>query len=142
MDASSSSSSLEPTDGKYFCRKSCTAVNMVAITDARGRFLYVDCRFPARCHDSTIWSRSVGSRLFEDGRTAPGYRLLGGSGFGNSASIVTPNRDAAARHDERKENFDVELSHAQIVAEQAFGALERRFPILYNIARLSIRRYK
>ncbi|KAL6743122.1 hypothetical protein Aduo_016201 [Ancylostoma duodenale] len=127
---------------QYFCRKSCTAVNMVAITDARGLFLYVDCRFPARCHDSAIWSRSVGSGLFEDADTAPGYHLLGGSGFGNSASIVTPNRDTAARHDERKENFDVELSHARIVAEQAFGALERGFPILYNIARLNIRRYK
>ncbi|KAL6738185.1 hypothetical protein Aduo_011759 [Ancylostoma duodenale] len=97
---------------QYFCLKACSAVNMVAIVDARGR-----------------------ARLFEDGCTAPGYRLIGDSGFRNSASIVTPFREAAARDDERKPNFDDEHSHARVVVEQAFGALKRRFPILYNVAR-------
>ncbi|RCN45773.1 hypothetical protein ANCCAN_08223 [Ancylostoma caninum] len=109
---------------------------MVAITDARGRFLYIDCRFPGRCHDSAIWTRSDGSRLFEDGHAAPGYRLLGDSGFRNSSSVVTPYRDAAARADERKAAFNLEHSHARIVVEQAFGTLKRRFPLLYNVARL------
>ncbi|EPB75611.1 hypothetical protein ANCCEY_05300 [Ancylostoma ceylanicum] len=107
---------------------------MVAIVDARGRFLYIDCRFPGRCHDSAIWSRSEGASLFEDGRTAPGYRLIGDSGFRSSASIVTPFREAATRDDERKSNFNDEHSRARVVVEQAFGALKRRFPILYNVA--------
>ncbi|RCN40936.1 hypothetical protein ANCCAN_13133 [Ancylostoma caninum] len=117
---------------QYQSRKACTAVNMVAITDARGRFLYIDCRFPGRCHDSAIWTRSDGSRLFEDGHAAPGYSLLGDSGSRNSSSVVTPYRDAAARAEERKAAFNLEHSHTRIVVEQAFGALKRRFPLLYN----------
>ncbi|RCN38551.1 transposase, IS4 family [Ancylostoma caninum] len=109
---------------------------MIAVVDARGRFLYINCRVPGSCHDSSIWRRSQASRIFESGRATPGYRLLGDAGFANSASIVTPYRRMAAERDERKARFNLEHAEGRVVVEQAFGALKRRFGILENIARI------
>ncbi|KAL6734911.1 hypothetical protein Aduo_005399 [Ancylostoma duodenale] len=109
---------------------------MIAVVDARGRFLYINCRFPGSCHDSPIWRRSEASRIFETGRATPGYRLLGDAGFANSASITTPYRTTVAQHDERKARFNLERAERRVVVEQAFGALKGRFGILENIARI------
>ncbi|EPB71779.1 hypothetical protein ANCCEY_09143 [Ancylostoma ceylanicum] len=57
----------------------------------------------------------------------PGAAMIPPSGVGPKAQGCS--KMAALLHND-------EHSHARVVVEQAFGALKRRFPILYNIARL------
>ncbi|KHJ98414.1 transposase, IS4 family [Oesophagostomum dentatum] len=121
---------------QYYCRKACGAVKMVAVVDARARFLYINCGFAGRHHDSFIWRYSQASEEFEQGRAQPGYRLLGDAGFANSKSVMAPYRESSARVDRRKRNFNKEHAKARRVVEQAFSALKRRFSILHSTARL------
>lgn len=75
---------------QYYCRKAFPAVNMVAVVDARGRFLYANSSYPGSCHDSSIWARTAAMHVFNNGSAVPGYRLLGDSGFADSIAIMTP----------------------------------------------------
>ena len=96
----------------YYCRKACSAVNMVAVVDARGRFLYVNCGYAGRHHDSFIWRHSQASMEFEESRAQPGYRLLGDAGFANSVSVMAPYRENVSRTDRCKRVFDKEHAKA------------------------------
>ncbi|CAJ0589334.1 unnamed protein product [Cylicocyclus nassatus] len=120
----------------YYCRKACCAVNMIAVVDARARFMYINCGFAGRHHDSFIWQHSQAAAEFDEGRARPGYRLLGDAGFANSRSVMAPFRERATENDVRKRRFNREHAKARRVVEQAFGALKRRFCILYNITRI------
>ena len=109
---------------------------MVAIVDARARFLYINCGFAGRHHDSFIWRHSQASIEFEEGRAQPGYRLLGDARFANSMSVMAPYRENLARTDRHKKAFNKEHAKARRIVEQAFDVLKRRFRFLHDFARL------
>lgn len=77
----------------YRCRKGYSAINVLFISAANGRFLYVNARFPGSVHDSAIFRTSLARlRLVTEFQTTGRNRgvLLGDQGFGLEPWILPP----------------------------------------------------
>ncbi|EPB68805.1 hypothetical protein ANCCEY_12115 [Ancylostoma ceylanicum] len=85
------------SEWKYFCRKRFFALNVVAVVDARGRFMYINSNFPGSVHDSTVYNLGRVHDTFTEGIVPSGFCLVGDSGLANSNEIITPFRNPQTR---------------------------------------------
>ena len=118
---------LPSIDGYQFRGRKGPGLNVVMICDALGKILYVNPRYPASCHDSSIYTRSVVKQAFINGVVPGGYCLIGDSGFANGPDMMTPHRDS---DDLRIKAFNMHHKKSRVIIEQVFGMLKKRFKIL------------
>ncbi|RCN31487.1 hypothetical protein ANCCAN_22725 [Ancylostoma caninum] len=74
---------------QYYCRKGYTALNVLAVVNARGRFIYVNSNFPGSVHDSSVYAYSRLKEASNAGRVIPAYSFVGDSGFANGNDIIS-----------------------------------------------------
>ncbi|KIH66246.1 hypothetical protein ANCDUO_03429 [Ancylostoma duodenale] len=119
------------------CRKGYTALNVPAVVNARGRFIYVNSNFPGSVHDSSVYAYSRLKEAFDAGRVVPGYCFVGDSGFANGNDIITPIRNPSTRQEEYYNKWHRKM---RVIVECAFGKWKKRFAILEEGIRLEPKR--
>jgi hypothetical protein len=92
-----------PEGGRFRCRKGYPALNALCIVDYRGRFSYVNCRWPGSAHDAFILQSGEVWRAFENPHPGeaigPNYSILGDSGFALKPWCMTPFRNVRLSSD-------------------------------------------
>jgi hypothetical protein len=83
---------------KFFCgRKMKYGLNMMAVCDSRGRFTWVEARFPGAASDYYAFEDSHLKRKLEvEGFLRPGLCLFGDNAYVNSPFMCTPWRNVSA----------------------------------------------
>ncbi|KAL6727829.1 hypothetical protein Aduo_009672 [Ancylostoma duodenale] len=113
------------------------ALNVPAVVNARGRFIYVNSNFPGSVHDSSVYAYSRLKEAFDAGRVVPGYCFVGDSGFANGNDIITPIRNPSTRQEEYYNKWHRKM---RVIVECAFGKWKKRFAILEEGIRLEPKR--
>lgn len=109
---------------RYFCaRKDKFGLLLMAICDARRRFLYIDLSCTPTTHDSLAWLSCQLAQDIEEGKLPSTYYLLGDNAFTCTRSMITPGSN---------DDFNYEQSRLRINIECAFGELVRRWGILWR----------
>lgn len=118
-------------------RKRDFALNVLVVSDARGRILYYDSTKPGSRHDAGVLADSS-LRAFETNRVPDGFSLVGDSAYGNTTWLMpafkTPTNRPLTMQETR---MNVCISKARVKVENVFGAVKRRFAILKDRIRLS-----
>ncbi|XP_064468256.1 putative nuclease HARBI1 [Ornithodoros turicata] len=113
-------------DGNYYCHKGYHAINVLGVSDATRRILYLNACYPGSCHDSAIWSlcdlRRQAPQLFADGEW-----LLGDLGYPLEPWLMTPVRSPATSSEEA---YNEAHRKTRVRVEQTFGVLKMRFRCL------------
>nr|XP_037273814.1 protein ANTAGONIST OF LIKE HETEROCHROMATIN PROTEIN 1-like [Rhipicephalus microplus] len=121
-------------------RKFWASYNVQAVVDDGGLFMNVSCRAPGSAHDSTALKMSA---LYKrsDNLVPHGFRMLRGTAIpfmlvGDPAYPLLPwiMKGHTGRLSREEESFNVYLSSARNVVEQAFGRLKGRWRILLKRA--------
>ncbi|XP_058980672.1 putative nuclease HARBI1 [Musca domestica] len=121
----------------YYNYKGWYSVVLLALVDARCRFIYVSCGSPGRCNDSQIFEGSSlkqqlneCSHLKEVKRNILGVEvpalIIGDSAFKLSDKLMKPYPFQLSQDLEQK-CFNYALSKSRRVVENAFGHLKARF---------------
>eukprot|EP00794_Sanderia_malayensis_P005742 gene5742-biopygen4655 len=124
---------------EYHNFKNFYSVVLMALVDAKYRFIWGSCGFPGNSHDSIIlqstslWSRIKDGKFFPDicqevdGVQIPPL-ILGDSAFPFESFLMKPYTNAVLSKKERY--FNYRLSRARMVVEGAFGQLKGRWRFL------------
>ena len=131
----------------FRCRKGYTAINVQAIADSRGRFLYASIGIiPGSCHDSFAWSKdSMCGRLRDpDSATAnwlraKGLHLIGDDAYPCSQTMAVPWPGKWGIETPELAYNEVHSS-ARVSVERAFGMLCRKWLLLKRPFERSVRR--
>ena len=135
-----------PPGGPKACKeyhnfKNFFSVVMMAIVDARDRFMWASVGFPGNSHDSVIfqstglWKDIVENNLIppmnmEIEQTSVYPMILGDSAFPFRTWLMKPYSHAVLSPEERY--FNYRLSRARMVTERAYGQLKSRWRVLYR----------
>ncbi|XP_067614383.1 uncharacterized protein [Eurosta solidaginis] len=125
----------EPVD--YYNYKGWYSVVLLALVDAKYRFMYIHCGSPGRCNDSSIFERSSLKRELQEcaildeiswyhGRTKIPVHIISDSAFRLSQYVMKPypyNIENSAG----QKLFNYRLSKCRRVVENAFGHYKARF---------------
>ena len=112
---------------------------LMALVDAKYRFIWASCGLPGNSHDSvilqstTLWQQikeedfipKIGKKI--KGRTVPPL-VLGDSAFPLQAWLMKPYTDATLTAEQKY--FNYRLSRARMVTEGAYGQLKGRWRVL------------
>lgn len=138
------------TGSNYFCYKNYFSIVLLAIVDPFYKFSVVDIGSYGRHSDSGIFENSVFYREFIDGKTLlppkplPGtthpipHVLIGDEGFGLQTYLMRPFPRPSTVEDERKKIYNLRLSRARRVVENAFGILVQKWRIFLRPIDLEI----
>ena len=74
----------------YVNRKGVHSINVQVVFDGLYKIIDVVARWPGSVHDSRILRESSVNQLFQNGHIAPGYHLLGDSGYAAKRWLLTP----------------------------------------------------
>lgn len=112
----------------YRCRKGFFALNVMALCDAKMRFLNIISSWPGSVHDSRIFNNSRACQRLEDGRYV-GY-LLGDSGYACKPYLLTP-----LLHPQNEQESRYNASHIRTrnTIERCFVVWKRRFAVLQHL---------
>jgi hypothetical protein len=128
----------------YFCYKNDCSIVLLAIVDPYYKFIVVDIGSYGRHNDSGIFKNSAFYREYIDGKTIlppkplPGtnipvpHVLIGDEGFALQTYLMRPFPRAAIANDARKKKFNIQLSRAQRVVENAFGILAQKWRVFFR----------
>lgn len=135
-----------PAGGLQSCKeyhnfKNFYSIVLMAMVDAKYRFIWASCGFPGNSHDSIIlqstqlWREikeenlipAIGQQI--DGVTIPPL-LIGDSAFPFQPWMMKPFTKATLSPEER--NFNYRLSRARMVTEGAYGQLKGRWRVLFR----------
>ncbi|KAL7526717.1 hypothetical protein ACHAWF_001886 [Thalassiosira exigua] len=113
----------------FFCgRKLKYGLNMMAVCDSRGRFTWVEARFPGAASDYYAYDDShLRKKIEEEGFLRPGLCLFGDNAYVNSPVMATPWRNVSKGP---KDAFNFFHSQLRINIECAFGMLVHRWGVL------------
>lgn len=120
---------------EYINRKGHVTINVQGTCDALERFTSVGAEWPGSVHDARIWRRSPVRGIMS--RFDGGACLLGDSGYGISPWLITPFKPPA---NAAERNFNLCHSRERVIIERCFGQLKKRFPILGNCVRVSLKK--
>ena len=124
---------------EYHNFKNFYSIVLIAIVDAKYRFIWASCGFPGNNHDSVIFqSTNLYEQVTEhslipamakeqDGTDIPPL-IIADSAFPLSTWIMKPYGNAVLTQEERY--FNYRLSRARMVTEGAYGRLKGRWRIL------------
>ncbi|CAJ0601773.1 unnamed protein product [Cylicocyclus nassatus] len=126
----SSESSGPSTSATTILPKGTLCYQHDCIVDAMARFMYINCGFAGRHHDSFIWQHSQAAAEFDEGRARRRYCLLSDAGFANPRSVMAPFRELATENDIRKRRFNRE--HAKL-DESSSRRSERKAAFLHTV---------
>ncbi|XP_067648012.1 uncharacterized protein [Eurosta solidaginis] len=121
----------------YYNYKGWYSVVLLALLDAKYRFMYIHCGSPGRCNDSSIFERSSLKRELQEcalldemswyhGRTKIPVHIISDSAFRLSQYVMKPypyNIENSAA----QKLFNYRLSKCRRVVENAFGHYKARF---------------
>ncbi|XP_054725157.1 uncharacterized protein LOC129235368 [Anastrepha obliqua] len=121
----------------YYNYKGWYSVVLLALVDAKYRFVYIHCGSPGRCNDSSIFEQSSLKRELQScalldelslqyGSTKIPVHIIGDSAFRLSQHLMKPYPHSVTNTPEQKK-FNYRLSKCRRVVENAFGHLKARF---------------
>nr|XP_036226946.1 uncharacterized protein LOC118682390 [Bactrocera oleae] len=121
----------------YYNYKGWYSTVLLALVDAKYRFIYINVGSPGRCNDSQIYEKSSLKRemqncplLIEMSREISGVDvpifIIGDSAFQFSKQIMKPY-PFSVNQNHREKVFNYALSKTRRVVENAFGHLKARF---------------
>ncbi|XP_036344336.1 uncharacterized protein LOC118753558 isoform X2 [Rhagoletis pomonella] len=110
---------------------------LLALVDARCRFIYINVGAPGRCNDSQIYEKSTLKQQLQECRLLKDMTkkisnvnipivIIGDSAFRFSDSLMKPYPFHLSQTSEQK-RFNYVLSKSRRVVENAFGQLKARF---------------
>ena len=107
----------------YVSRKGFHAINAMVVCNANLEIMYADTRFSGATQDAGVYRESSLRQAFITGRIPQGC-LLGDSGYGLSANLLTPINNPRDRAE-----IDYNIAHrtTRNVIERCFGVLKSRF---------------
>ena len=116
----------EEHDG-WYCRKGYPAINLLAVVNHRGSFIYYSMR-PGSCSDKLVLNMSsFGINLLP---TIPlGFSWLGDAGYQLTKYVMTPY-DLGPNITRSQRLYNYIHSKTRITIECAFGRLKQRFRVL------------
>ncbi|XP_053968378.1 putative nuclease HARBI1 [Anastrepha ludens] len=115
----------------YYNYKGWYSVVLLALVDAKYRFVYIHCGSPGRCNDSGIFEKSSLKRELQScalldelsllyGSTKIPVHIIGDSAFRLSQHLMKPYPHSVTNTPEQKK-FNYRLSKCRRVVENAFG---------------------
>ena len=126
---------------QYFNFKGFYSIVLMALVDAKYRFIWASAGAPGNTHDSTLlqstdlWREIVSGekipnvmQLIDDVEIPP--LILGDGAFPLRTFLMKPHGDAVLSDEKRYFNF--RHSRARLVTEGAFGRLKSRFRVLFR----------
>jgi len=123
----------------YFCYKNFFSIVLLAVVDPYYKFMVVDIGSYGRHSDSAIFENSAFFQQYIDGKTIlpskplPGtdnpvpHVFIGDEGFALQTYLMRPYPKATMISDIKKKNFNMRLSRARRVVENAFGILAMKW---------------
>ena len=130
----------------YYNYKNFFSIILLAICDARQRFIYVDIGAPGSLPDGHVWKNSLLFRALEDGTmklpepsALPGttveapYVFLGDEAFGLTTQMLVPfpGRSSGTLTPQQL-NFNQHLSSSRLLIEHTFGILTAKWRIFHR----------
>ena len=126
---------------QYFNFKGFYSIVLMALVDAKYRFIWASVGAPGNTHDSTmmqsteLWSQIVEGKIIpnlvqEVNNIEVPPLILGDGAFPLRTWIMKPHGDAVLPDNKRYFNF--RHSRARLVTEGAFGRLKSRFRVLFR----------
>ena len=112
----------------YRCRKGFLALNVMAVCDAKMRFINLISSWPGSVHDSRIFNNSRICQKLQD-RNYSGY-LLGDSGYACRPYLLTPLLEPQT---EKQQRYNAAHIRTRDTIERCFGMWKRRFAILNHL---------
>lgn len=129
----------------FFNYKNYFSIVLLAIVDAKYKFLAIDVGSYGKEGDSGIFSKSsIGKRIYSEqfglpqASQLPGsnkclpFVIVGDEAFRLHTHIMKPYNRAQAKEDFEKGVFNYRLSRARRVSENAFGLLSQIFRVFYT----------
>ena len=124
---------------EYHNFKNFYSIVLMAMVDAKYRFIWGSCGFPGNSHDSIILQSTSMWRKIKDGKILPEIcqkvddveippLILGDSAFPFESFLMKPYTNAVLTKDQRY--FNYRLSRARMVIEGTFGQLKGRWRFL------------
>jgi len=131
--------------GSYFNYKKFFSINMMAVIDAHGRFLYVSAGAQGSANDASVYNESTFAKLIADTSnplSIPPASALPGTSTDTPMVFVADEayplrpyllKPFSARGLTTSERvFNYRLSRARRTVENAFGMLANRFRVLHH----------
>ena len=126
---------------QYFNFKGFYSIILMALVDAKYRFIWASVGAPGNTHDSTYFQSTELWRKIQRGNIIPNITpsiddieippvILGDGAFPLRTWLLKPHGDAVLPEDKRY--FNYRHSRARLVTEGAFGRLKSRFRVLYK----------
>lgn len=117
------------------------SIVLMALVDAKCRFVWASAGFPGNSHDSvilqstTVWQKITKGQTIppiakQIGKTNVSPLIVGDSAFPFSTYLMKPYSRGILS--EQQKYFNYRLSRSRMVAESAFGQLKSRWRILYR----------
>jgi len=135
---------------RYFNYKKSFSINLMAVVDAKYRFIYVNIGAQGSANDASVFNAcGFAKALSNDGnamnippskeipettRKVP-FMLVGDEAFPMRPYLMKPFSSRGLSHSERI--FNYRLSRARRVVENAFGILANRFRIFHHPMQLT-----
>ncbi|XP_046863169.1 putative nuclease HARBI1 [Xenia sp. Carnegie-2017] len=135
------------TGSEYFNYKKYSSIVLLAIADAKARFVSFDLGAPGSMSDGGIFKHDflecicksnvflMPSKLGKRPNNVP-YFLLGDEAFALNVNLMKPYPHRSAMGDEKV--FNYRLSRARRIVENAFGILCARFRVLLKTLELNV----
>ncbi|XP_052864342.1 uncharacterized protein LOC128270952 [Anopheles cruzii] len=129
------------TGSAYYCHKGFFSVVLLAIVDAKYKFLVADIGAYGRHSDSSILRDSafhkkyITKQALPPPKPLPGrnattpHVLVGDEGFALAPYLMRPYPRSAIATDDRKKHFNISLSRSRRVVENAFGLLAMKWRV-------------
>lgn len=117
----------------YVCRKNFPALNVQATCDGNEMFSSVDSSWAGSVHDARVWRTSEIKQQLHG--NAAGPLLLCDQAYPLTPWTMTPYVNPT----DDKRAYNRLHKSERVIIERMFGQLKRRFPILANTIRVSIR---
>ena len=110
----------------FYCRKNYHALNVLAVSDAHTRFVYVDLSNPGSRNDSRAWKECSLYQMLN--KSAPkNIWLVGDAAFQSSSFCFVPFKGSFL--DRARDALNFYLSSIRITVERSFGILQNRWGV-------------
>lgn len=118
----------------YWNYKSYHSIVLMALVDAKGKFIYVNIGRPGKANDATIFNEcSLKEIIKETSVNDESLHIIGDGAFPLMTGLMKPYI-ISANNTPQQTHFNRRLSRARVVVEDAFGRLKGRFRILMKRA--------